>query len=601
MLPTKRNPVRDMPSCASLLVLCGERITPDDSNVTRLLDFFGLPWKIVRNHDENIEAPEEPYAIVSSADCMAGMIQEVQGSGQGLAQWVMKAQAAYIYGFRVNDRSTKLLRFLTGSPKAKVRLIELHETRVTITPDLPEMCGPMSSMRVPITPRAQECVFEMPPEGNAWQRIVRTDDGEIFFGVKRAGVYFYLNAWSGTIDISALSTQYFDVKKFFCEAVPFIFYLREAFFDAFSCLGETSACLIVDDPPLKGRYGFLDFDKALELMGHHNFTTTIAFIPWNWRRTDSGTLNLFRSHAERFSLVFHGCDHTAGEFEIQSSAFLNRKIQTSIQRMEHFRRRASFSADRVMVFPQGRFSTESGRALKLNGFVAAVNTEVAPAQTDANETTIADLWSIAIMKYGAFPIFTRRYLSHGIENFAFDALLGKPCLIAAHHDVFRDHARDLVEFIGRLNSLRWNLVWRPLGDAICRTFIARRLNDGTRAVQMFAGSLTLETSGAEGHKTLLLKQEVDPACVQAVCVNDAPVPFSVRNGYLRFWLTTHPGKTAFVRVVYRNDFGAIPDLDALGINIRVAAKRYLSEFRDNYLSRSDRLSQGANWFVHRMQ
>ena len=63
-----------------------------------------------------------------------------------------------------------------------------------------------------------------------------------------------------------------------------------------------------------------------------------------------------------------------------------------------------------------------------------MNTEVAPAQRAANETTIADLWSVAIMRYGSFPIITRRYPSHGIENFAFDALLGKPCLIAAHHD-----------------------------------------------------------------------------------------------------------------------------------------------------------------------
>src|SRR5208283_4412128 len=147
------------------------------------------------------------------------------------------------------------------------------------------------------------------------------------------------------------------------------------------------------------------------------------------------------------SLVVHGCDHTAGEFAERSPALLDRKIRTSIQRMERFRRTASIEADRVMVFPQGQFSPETGRALKLNGFVAAVNTEVSPAQRAANETTIADLWSVAIMKYGTFPILTRRYPHHGIENFAFDAILGKPCLIAAHHEAFKDHARNLVDFV----------------------------------------------------------------------------------------------------------------------------------------------------------
>ncbi len=99
--------------------------------------------------------------------------------------------------------------------------------------------------------------------------------------------------------------------------------------------------------------------------------------------------------------------------------------------------------DHIMVFPQGMFSPEAGRALKLNGIVAAVNTEVAPSGGAANDTKIADLWDVAIMKYGSFPIFTRRYLTHGVENFAFDALLGKPCLMVAHHEVFKDRGREL--------------------------------------------------------------------------------------------------------------------------------------------------------------
>jgi len=406
-------------------------------------------------------------------------------------------------------------------------------------------------------------------------------------------VRFYLNAWDGTLDIGAISPAYFDVKKFFCEAVPPVFYLKWAFRDAASSPRETSACLIVDDPPLKRQYGFLDFREALDLMDRHNFTTTLAFIPWNWRRTHARTVSMFQSRPERLSLAVHGCDHTAGEFAERSPARLNRKIRTARQRMERFRRRVSIEADRVMVFPQGRFSPETGRALKLNGFAATVNTEVAPAPRAANETTIADLWSVAIMKYGTFPIFTRRYLSHGIENFAFDALLGKPCLIAAHHDVFRDHAHNLVDLVSRLNALKWNLVWRPLGEAISRSFTIRRLADGTSAIQMFAGSLVVENPDAEARETLLLKEEGDADCVQAVWVNRTPVAFSVEDGYLQVRLTTLPGETDSVRIVYHNSLEAIPDRDSLATKIKVAANRYLSEFRDNYLSRSDFLYQSA--------
>jgi hypothetical protein len=583
------------------LLLRSEGCNADERNVTRFLEFFGIPWKTVVARDGFADRPDGKYAIVTSADCLAEAMQDAQDCGKDLPSWVAKASAVYVYGFRDDDRMTKLLRFLAGSSEAKVRSIDARKTTVSITNDLLEMCGPMSGMRVPITLSAPGCVLDLGPVGDSLQSVVRASEGEFFLGVTCAGVPFYLNAWSRTVDIDATSPEYFDVKKFFCEAVPLVFFLLWAFREATSVSRETSACLIVDDPPLKRRYGFLDFREVLDLMGRHNFTTTIAFIPWNWRRTNSQTVRLFQNHPERFSLVVHGCDHTSGEFAERSPAQLNSKIQTAIHRMERFQQRTSVKADRTMVFPQGQFSAEAGRALKLNGFVAAVNTEVAPAKGSANETTIADLWSVAIMKYGAFPIYTRRYLHHGIENLAFDALLGKPCLIAAHHDVFRDHARGLVDFVKRLNSLKWNLVWRPLDEVARRGFTSGRLADGTRVVQMFACSLVLENQGSDAQETLLLKQEFDPDSVESVQVNQAPVEFSVEGGYLRVWLTTTPGKTTNVRITYGNHLEAIPGRVSSKTKIKVAVNRYLSEFRDNYLSRSEFLYQSAYRLKHLMK
>jgi hypothetical protein len=108
-------------------------------------------------------------------------------------------------------------------------------------------------------------------------------------------------------------------------------------------------------------------------MEERNFTTTVAFIPWNWRRTSCNVVNLFRQHPERFSLVVHGCDHTASEFATQTTPLLNRRIKMAIERMDRLYQRTSMRYERVMVFPQGRFSRESGYALKVNGFMAAAN------------------------------------------------------------------------------------------------------------------------------------------------------------------------------------------------------------------------------------
>ncbi len=103
----------------------------------------------------------------------------------------------------------------------------------------------------------------------------------------------------------------------------------------------------------------------------------------------------------------------------------------------------------------------------------------------------------------------------------------------------------------------------------------------------------VENPDAEARETLLLKEEGDADCVQAVWVNRTPVAFSVEDGYLQVRLTTLPGETDSVRIVYHNSLEAIPDRDSLATKIKVAAKRYLSEFRDNYLSRSDFLYQSA--------
>src|SRR5437763_10142581 len=90
--------------------------------------------------------------------------------------------------------------------------------------------------------------------------------------------------------------------------------------------------------------------------------------------------------------------------------------------------------DRIMVFPHGVFSEAATNVLRHTDFMAAVTNDIIGADSRPHTITIGDVWEIAVMRYNNFPIFTRRYPWEGIENFAFDALLGKPALIVIHHD-----------------------------------------------------------------------------------------------------------------------------------------------------------------------
>ena len=581
------------PAPLRALLLSDEKLSAEEQNLGILLDFFGIHWKAVSRDEINQEYLRaesgvfERFCIFSSASRMATALESTVGSDVDLPAWILKADSVYLYDFQPTPGCKKLLRFLTSSEEADIRKPTASEAHLAVTGDLPEMCGPMSGLQVSVKLNESDFCFVVNPRASEHRSIISGSCGEIFLSISRGGVRFFLNAPADIIAINAPARKYFDVKEYFCSAVPIVMYLKWAFADICWTSTETRGCLIVDDPLLKPRYGFLRFSDTLELMDSHNFTTTIAFIPWNWRRTNGQTVRQFKKRSDRLSLCVHGCDHSAGEFATRSTAVLNSRIKIANQRMELLWNRTSLQHDNIMVFPQGSFSPEAGRALKLNGFIAAVNTEVAPSGGARNDTKIADLWNVAIMKYGTFPIFTRRYLTHGIENFAFDALLGKPCLMVAHHEVFKDQGRELMEFIDRLNSLKWNFRWCSLGEAISHSFKIRSCAGGTRAIQMYAEHLVIENPSTEPREAVALKEESDPDCVRAVMVNQRTIEHTHDGNYLQFKVMMPAGEKTEVRVSYFDKLDLDAHNDGIAYSTKMRLRRYLSEFRDNYVSQND--------------
>ena len=581
------------------LLLSDGELSPADQNVQALLDFFGIRWEVATigqvagNGALSDTTDSATRCILSSAPVMAETLQSLSAHGDPLSWLAKNAGSVYVYDFQEAELCKRLLKFLTSDLNADIRPFRSTPTILSVTGDFPEMCGPMSGLRVPVTPSEADQAFALSADGDTVHPIISTNAGAVFARLVCRGVPFYLNACRSTIDIRSHSAEYFDVKKCFCSAVPITMYLKWMFADVCWQNAETSACLIVDDPLLRPRYGFLHFRRALELMDQHNFTMSLAFIPWNWHRTHPAVVNLFQNRSDRFSLSIHGCDHTAGEFATQSADELNAKAKIASQRMRSLEQRTSLMHARIMIFPQGTFSAETGRVLKLNGFVAAVNTEVAPSGDSGNRTTIADLWDVAINKYGTFPIFTRRYPTHGVENVAFDTLLGKPCFIVAHHQEFKDGGRNLAEFIDRLNSLSCKLVWRNLGDAVSRSFRVRSQPDGTSILQMFGNRVCVNNSSVERRTIEVIKEESDSDCLSAVMVNQEKIPWNCEGGRLRFSVSVPPKATAEVRVLYADNLGDGSYPNGIRYRVRTGLRRYLSETRDQYVSQSDFLNDSA--------
>ncbi len=114
-------------------------------------------------------------------------------------------------------------------------------------------------------------------------------------------------------------------------------------------------------------------------MKRHNFSTNIAFIPWNWRRSAPAVVRLFQENPEHFSLSVHGCDHTRAEFGSPSRQRLYWKAQQALERMDRHEAITGISHDPVMVFPQGVFSEAAMSALKRTNLIASVNNDIISA------------------------------------------------------------------------------------------------------------------------------------------------------------------------------------------------------------------------------
>ncbi|MGY3502961.1 hypothetical protein [Bradyrhizobium sp. USDA 4471] len=574
----------DMGPSIALLLRSHDTPSPEDRNLAEILDFFGIPWTAMKVSEADgdkiatLMTTHPQFSILTSVRCLAETLQPCKPGT--FPAWLAAAASVFVYGFQPDDSCRALLRRITGDPEADIRGIDAWPITVSVTDAFPDMCGPMSALQIQLQPGAADAVLVLQGHGEL-QSIASAPAGHVFAGFAHAGVRFFADASLAMVDIRERAATYFDVKKRFAGAVPVVMYLKWSFRDICWTTFETNACLIIDDPPLRPRYGFLDFSELLHLANKLTFATTVAFIPWNWQRTNCSTVAAFRQNSGKLSVCVHGCDHTCGEFAARSADLLDRKLKTAKYRMLSLLKKTALDHENVMVFPQGAFSPEAASALKRNGFIAAVNTEVAPADHAANETTLADLWSVAIVRYGPFAIYTRRYMHHGIENFAFDGILGKPCFIAGHHDIFRGHGSELAKFLRQLASLRWKLCWRTLGEAVCRSY-GIRPGGGVSEVKMFAEQLRIENMGAMPLRIRVVKEEPEVVSLKNVTVNQETVAHEYTDGCLKAIVDIPAGATAEIRCAYHEQQDALPESDAVSYRLGVAVRRYLSELRDNY-------------------
>ena len=150
--------------------------------------------------------------------------------------------------------------------------------------------------------------------------------------------------------------------------------------------------------------------------------------------------------------------------ESQDENRLDYLSKIALQRMSKHESKMNLKFDRVMVFPQGKFSKEAIKALEMNRYKAAVNSTVYPNNYSGNYT-LRDLLNVAVFSDSRFPLFRRRY-PKDLFDFATDLLFEKPLFIVQHHQDFKNGFEYLSNFFNSLNKIEPNLSWEPLGQLI---------------------------------------------------------------------------------------------------------------------------------------
>lgn len=550
-----------------------------DLHVAKVLKLSGIPWSFIDAEKATArgEAAPEGTALVLSAE-------NIQRGGRRVIDYLSGCPAVFVFGLTPEGSILENATLLSQGLVIPVRKTQGGRRPLQVSADHPAICGRFSGLEIP--PSAiDDSVSVLKISGVGCETLVSQGGEAVFVRLRIRSQEFFLLTSSTIADLDVQLSGNFHVRDFFLALFPILMFLRRVFQDSSWQASAPQASLIIDDPPLWPRYGFLDFARHLKAMDEIGFSTSLAFIPWNHKRSRPETVAMIRSRHDKWGLCFHGCDHTGAEFGSDNVEWLATLTALAIQRMAAHEQNHGVVCQRIMVFPQGVFSASALRVLKSFNFLAAVNTEIVARQPNGGCTTVplSQLLQPAITHYSDFAVFTRRKLTDDLCDFAADLFLAKPCLIVCHHGDFREGGSELLKRLAAIRRLAPEATWASLGKALQRSYCWRQDPDGSRLVHMFASELALFNDGATQQTFRVRQRHQDHAEVQEVLVNGKPAIFGWDGDFVTTVLQLAPRQEAAVRMVFANRLpSARKNLD-LPYRLRASMRRYMCDFRDNYL------------------
>jgi hypothetical protein len=581
-----------------LLVPYVNEIHPADARLIRLAEFLGIACMTVPAAiagGDGLWAPESAvagdggYCLVINPEVIRHCLRGKAPSPEFASTLSSKFRRMLVHCVCSDPFHGALLTTLTTGRFQAVK--KASSGTLDVAHDSRDICDAFAGLSISAPKSANDWVFSG-GDGSGCRKLITVGNDALFATCRTGETEILLVGSADAIDLDAEADDAW-LDETFTRFIPYAMALRYIFGDQCWRPVQSHASVIIDDPLLRPNYGFLNFERLLRLMEEHNFKTTIAFIPHNFRRNSSRIVRLFQQNQNRLSLCFHGNDHTGAEFAATDPALLNAMLGAAEQRMAVHRKKTGLSCDRVMVFPQGRFSIDAMAALRSHNFDAAINTGSQPLGKSV-KLTLRELVEPAVLRYSGFPLFLRKYSRDTQDtDIAFRLFFGIPVILVEHHNIFAD-PQPLIDAVQRINRAAPGIRWSSAGEAVRGSILQRRVSQDLIHLKAYAREINVENLCSA--QQMFRIEWVCPgsrASLEGVHRNDQRCDeyvadeSAVRIGALidagrseRFSIRDVPPGASATRFGFRHA-------------ARAFVRRRLSEMRDNYISKSPALLAAA--------
>ena len=574
-----------------LLIRSTETASPEQRQLELATQFYGVNLKVITAGDRNYGSPlravreNTTLGVAIQADALASINQDkLLGALRG------RSTPLLILGVTPETRSNLLSAWSSGAAVGAQPLespLPLHY----VVGRVAGITQQLTDLEIPF-PGNNTVYFSLTGGGTAQEIISVRNDRKfvpVFIEADLHGQKVFLLSRTHLAGSNAVAAATDTIETAFAEIAPMMMFIKYAAGERGWHTLHHYANLTIDDPWLREPYGDLSYQSLLTEMEKHDFHTTIAFIPWNYDRSEAETVSLFRNHPDRFSICVHGDNHDHKEFEDLASKPLNAQmtaLQQSLARMEKFHALTGIPYDNVFVFPHSIGTESILEELKTYNFLATVNSSNVPMDRVRPPGTPLFALRPVTLSFADFPSISRYPATMQNPNgfLGINEFLDNPLFFYTHHDFFASGIDAFDGMADRVNKLEPDTQWRGLGDIVKHLYLVRLRDDFNYDVLTFSNSFDLDNTSEHSLTFNIQKQESGSPAIASVSVNGQDYPVELREGYLAIRVSVPARGIRSVVIQYKNDL-VLASISTSKDSLRVDLLREVSDFRDITLSK----------------